>query len=75
MHRSKDVPWKAKCRRSKSTVYSASWCWSRTTWDRIKGWETQAVRRLFSFQRREDETLNGYLLYEDDEGGKNPFSI
>ena len=29
------------------------------------------MRRLFSFQRKEDETLKGYLLCEDDEGGKN----
>ena len=35
-----------------------------------KGCETEAMRRVFRFKRKEDETLTG-LLYEDGEGNKN----
>ena len=39
---------------------SENWFWSRETLDRIKGWETTTMRRLFRFKRKEDETLTGY---------------
>ena len=37
--------------------------------DRIKGWETKAMRRLFRFERKEDETLR--MMDKDGDGGKN----
>ena len=47
IYRSKDVPWRVKCRRIVDHVYSVfcfgseNWSWSLTTLDRIKGWETK----------------------------------
>ena len=35
---------------------SGKWSWSQATLDRIKGWETKAMRRLFRFEKEEDET-------------------
>ena len=34
--------------------------WSQAILDRIKGWETKAMRRLFRFKKKEDETLAEY---------------
>ena len=34
--------------------------WSRITMDRIKGWETNVMRRLFRFGRKNDETWCDY---------------
>ena len=50
---SKDVPWRAKCRRMVEHVYSVfcfgseNWSWSQKTVDRSTGWETKARSRLF----------------------------
>ena len=37
--------------------------------DRIKGWETKAMRRLFRFERKEDETLR--MMDKDGDGDRN----
>ena len=66
IHRSKDAPWTAKCRKTVEQVCSVScfgsesWAWSRAILDRIQGWEKKAMRRLFGFRSKEDETLTGY---------------
>ena len=68
IHQGKDVPWRIKCRRVVEQVYSVfclgneSWPWSRVTWDRIEGWETQIVSRLFRFNRKDEETWSGYCM-------------
>ena len=49
---------------------SESWSWIKAILD--KGCETEAMRRVFRFERKEDETLTG-LLYGDGEGSKNGF--
>ena len=54
IHKSKDVP----C----SVFGSEHWSWSRAISDTIKFWETQAMRRLFRFKRKEDETLKEYCV-------------
>ena len=64
---------KSECRRkskSRSVVCfgSESWSWIKAILD--KGCETEAMRRVFRFKRKEDETLTG-LLYGDGEGSKN----
>ena len=38
---------------------SQGWSWSRAALDRIKRWETKAVRRVFRFEK-EDETWANY---------------
>ena len=48
---------------------SESWSWRRAMMDRIKGWETKAMRCLFRFERKEDETLR--MMDKDGDGGKN----
>ena len=66
VYRSKDVPWRIKCRRLVDHVYSVfsfgSEIWSLTiqTMDRIKRWETKIMMRLFRFRRGKDETLVDY---------------
>ena len=57
IHRSQNVPWRAKCSRMMEHVYSVFYCgsenrsWSRATLDRIKGWETTAMRRVFDSKK------------------------
>ena len=66
IYRSKDVPWRVKCMVMLEHVYSVfcfgseSWSWSRAILDRMKGWETKAMRPFFRLKRKEDETLAGY---------------
>ena len=44
IYRSKDVPWRVKCKRMVEQVYgvfcfeSANWSWRQAILDRIKGW-------------------------------------
>ena len=33
-----------------------NWSWSQFFFNRIKGWETKAMRRLFRVKKKEDET-------------------
>ena len=47
---------------------SESWSWIKAILD--KGCETEAMRRVFRFNRKDDETLTG-LLYGDGGGSKN----
>ena len=65
--RSRDVPWRVKCRRMMDHVCcvvcfgSKFWSWSQATLDRIKGWETHPVRRLLRFSKNDvdkDEAAN-----------------
>ena len=62
VHRSKDVPRRTKCRRPADHVYSVfsfgseNWSWTIHTMDKIKGWETKMMMRLFRFKRGKDET-------------------
>ena len=37
-----------------------SWSCGRTVLDKIKGWETNMMRRLFRFRRLDEETLIGF---------------
>ena len=75
IYRSKDVPWRTKCRRMVEQVYSVfsfgseRWSWTGAILDRIEGWETKARRCLFRFKRRGDETLTR-ILHEDGDGSK-----
>ena len=54
--------YRMKCRRMVEQVYSVfrceceSWSWSRNTVDKIKGWETQMMRKRFKFRRKAEET-------------------
>ena len=63
MYRSECVPWRITCRRSVEHVNSVfcfgseSWSWCGAIMDRIQGWQTKAMRCLFGFKRKEDETL------------------
>ena len=66
IHRSKDVPWRVKCRRMVEHVYSVfclevkNWSWTQKTLDRIRGSETKAMNRLFRFKREKDEAWSDY---------------
>ena len=50
--KSKDIPWRIKCRRLVDHVYavfsfgSENWSWTLQTCERIKGWEAKIVFRL-----------------------------
>ena len=65
IYRSKDVPWRVKSRRMVEHVQSV-FCLgeilsrSQAVLDRIEGWETEAMRRLFRFKKEEDETKADY---------------
>ena len=37
-----------------------NWSWSAAIWDKIKGCETKAMKRLFRFKRKEEKTLAGH---------------
>ena len=60
--RSKDVPLRNKCRRLVDHVYSVfsfgseNWSWTIHTRDRINGWETKMMMRLFRIKRGTDGT-------------------
>ena len=66
VYRSKDVPWRIKCRRLVDHVHSVfsfgSEIWSLTiqTMDSTKRWETKIMMRLFRFRRVKDETWVEY---------------
>ena len=49
---------------------SEIWCWSRAILDRIKGWETKAMRRVILFTKEEDDTWADYLLHKNSKGRK-----
>ena len=58
IYRGKDVPWRVKFRRMVELVHSEFCCgtetcfWSQATLDRIKGWRTKAMRRLFVSEKK-----------------------
>ena len=62
INKSKDVPWKVKCQRLVDHVYavfafgSENWSWTTQTLERIKGWETKTMVRLFRDKRHKEET-------------------
>ena len=62
IYRSKEVPWRIKCRRLVDHVYSVfsfgsdNWSWTSLTKDKIKRWETKMMMRLFRFKRVKEET-------------------
>ena len=57
-YRSKDIPWRVKCRRMVKHVYSVfccgseNWSWRHASLDIIEGWETKAMRRVFRFKKK-----------------------
>ena len=61
VHRSKDVPWRIKCRRLVDHVYST---FSQvrtgpepfTQWTKVKRWETKMMMSLFRFKTGNDKT-------------------
>ena len=63
---SKDVPWMIKCQRLVDHVYavfafgSENWSWTIQTMEKIKGWETKTMTRLFRLKRRKEETWVDY---------------
>ena len=67
--RSKDVPWKVRCRRLVDHVYavfasgSEKWSWIVLTLDKIKGCETRTMLRLFRFKWRKEEA---WVDYQED---------
>ena len=66
IYNSKDVPWKIKCQRLVDHVCaifasgSENWSWIIQTLEKIKGWETKTMIRLFVFERQTEETWVGY---------------
>ena len=66
IYRSKDVSWRERCRRMVEHVCNVfclgneNWSGSRATMDRIRKWETKAMRRVFRFKKEEDETWANY---------------
>ena len=66
IYRRQDVPWRMRCRRivvhvcSVFCLGSENWTWSQAILDRIEGWETKAMRRLFRFKKKVDEDFTGY---------------
>ena len=62
IYKSKDVPWKVKYQRLVDHVYavfacgSENWSWTIQTSERIKGWETKTMLRLFRSKRHKEET-------------------
>ena len=59
IYRSKDVSWRERCRR----MGSENWSWSQKTFDRIKGWETKTMNRLF-LQKR-DKKKHGVIISQE----------
>ena len=61
IYRSKDVPWRVKCKRMVDKVFSVfcvgseNGCWSQMVLDRIKGWETNVLGSLLKTKRMEDD--------------------
>ena len=57
-YKSKDVPWEVKCQRLVDHVYAVfafgieNWSWIVPTLDKVKGWETKTMIRLFRFKRQ-----------------------
>ena len=39
---------------------SENWSWSQAILDRVEGWDTEAMRRLFRFRKVVDEIVTGY---------------
>ena len=66
IYKSKDVPWKVKCRKLVDHVYavfafgSENWSWTIQALERTKGWETRTMLRLFGFKRHKEETWVAY---------------
>ena len=66
IYRSKDVPWRVKCRRMMEHVYSVfcfgseNWSWSRATLDRIDGWGDKGDEAGISIKTEDDETWANY---------------
>ena len=62
IYTSKNVSWKIKCQRLVDHVYavfavgSENWSLTIQTMEKIKGWETKTMMRLFHFKRHEEET-------------------
>ena len=62
VYRSKDVPWRIKCRRLVGHVYfvfsfrSDNLSWTIQIMDRNERWETKLMVRWFRFKRGKDET-------------------
>ena len=62
IYRSKDFPWKVKCRRLVDHVYPVfafgceNWLWTVLNLNKIKGWETKTLSRRFRIKRHKEET-------------------
>ena len=58
IYKSEDIPWQIKCRRLVDQVFpvfsfgSENWSWTMKTVERINGWETETMLRLFRFIRK-----------------------
>ena len=66
IYKSKDDPWKVKCQRlvdRVSAVFaygSENWSWTIETSERIKGWDSKTMLRVFRFKRHKEETWVDY---------------
>ena len=66
MYKTKDIPWKIKCRRLVDHVLQSSPSKVRTgpgpkkTFERIKEWETKTMLRLFRFKKQKEKTWVDY---------------
>ena len=66
IYKSKDVPWKVKCQRLVDHVCavfafgSENLPWTIQALEKIKGWETKTMSRLFRIKRHKEETWVGY---------------
>ena len=66
IQRSKDIPWRIKCRRLVDHVYpvfsfgSETWSWTRQTRQKIQGWEKTIMTKLFCLKRQKEETWVDY---------------
>ena len=78
--RSRDVPWRVKCRRMLDQVCSVlcfaseNWCWSQTVLDRIKGGGDDSLEEALQDEKdggRDDEGV----LYKDCDNGKDLLKI
>ena len=60
IYKSKDVRCRVKCKRMVEHVYSVfffffgseNWSWTKKTFNRIKGWETKAMKSSISLSKR-----------------------
>ena len=75
-YKSKDVLWKIKCQILVDHVNavfafgSENWSWTILTMERIEGWETKTMLRLFRCERHKEENMGSPTIYTNVQYGK-----